>query len=51
MEAPGTPSSSPAQIAATPRDLFQRRDQGFAAFEAEALGAGVSLVEKLLEHF
>ncbi len=39
-----------AELAAALDDLLQRRDHGFAAVEAEALGAGVFLVEELLEH-
>ena len=38
-----------AELAAALDDLLQRRDQRFAAFEAEALGAGVALVEEALE--
>ena len=39
-----------AELAAALEDLLQRRDQRFAAVEAEALGAGVFLVEEPLEH-
>ena len=38
-----------AQLAAALEDLLQRRDHGLAAVQAEALGAGVLLVEELLE--
>ena len=38
-----------AELAAALDDLLQRRDQRFAAVEAEALGAGVLDVEELLE--
>ena len=40
-----------AQGTATLDDLFERRDQRFAAIKAEALGAGILDVEKLLEAF
>ncbi len=38
-----------AHRAAALQDLLQRRDHGLAAVQAEALGAGVLLVEELLE--
>ena len=38
-----------AERAAALDDLLQRRDHGFGAVEAEALGAGVADVEELLE--
>ena len=38
-----------AERAAALDDLLERRDQRFAAVEAEALGAGVFDVEELLE--
>src|SRR2546430_322618 len=37
------------ELAAALQDLLERRDQRFAAIEAEALGAGVFLVEEALE--
>ena len=40
-----------AEIAAALDDLLERRDQRFAAVEAEALGAGVFDVEEFLEAF
>ena len=40
-----------AEIAAALDDLLERRDQRFAAVEAEALGAGELDVEELLEAF
>ncbi len=39
-----------AELAAALQHLLQRRDQGLAAVEAEALGAGIALVEEALEH-
>src|SRR5690606_38837034 len=39
-----------AQLAAALDDLFEGRDQRLAAVEPEALGAGVFLVEEVLEH-
>ena len=38
-----------AERAAALDDLFQRRNHGFAAVEAEALGAGEFEIEELLE--
>src|SRR3546814_8000883 len=38
-----------AEVAAALEDLLQSRDHRLAAIEAEALGAGVLLVEELLE--
>jgi hypothetical protein len=38
-----------AELAAALDDLLQGRDQGFAALQPETLGAGVFLVEELLE--
>src|SRR3546814_9981169 len=38
-----------AEVAAALEDLLQRRNHRLAAIEAEALGAGVLLVEELLE--
>src|SRR3546814_9654866 len=38
-----------AEVAAALEDLLQRRNHRLAAVEAEALGAGVFLVEELLE--
>ena len=40
-----------AEIAAALDDLLERRDQRFAAVEAEALGAGIFDVEEFLEAF
>ncbi len=40
-----------AEIAAALDDLFERGDQRFGAVEAEALGAGIFDVQKLLEAF
>ena len=47
----GMPStiSLHTQIAAALDDLLQRRDQGLGAVQAEALGAGIFLVEEALE--
>ncbi len=39
-----------AELAAALDHLLERRDQRFAAIEAEALGAGVALVAEFLEH-
>src|SRR5690242_17391195 len=38
-----------AELAAALDDLLERRDQRLAAFEAEALGAGVAAVQEALE--
>ena len=38
-----------AELAAALQDLLQGRDQGLAAVQAEALGAGIFLVEEPLE--
>jgi hypothetical protein len=40
-----------AELAPALDDLLQRRDHGLGALEAEALGAGVFLVEEALEDF
>src|SRR5262249_50909279 len=42
-------TSLQAQLAAALQDLLQRRDHRLAAVQAEALGAGVFLVQELLE--
>ena len=40
-----------AQLAAALDDLFQRRDGGFAAIQAEALGADKTVGGEFLEAF
>ena len=40
-----------AELAAALDDLLQRRDHRFGAIQAEALGAGIFLIEELFEGF